>query len=83
MQHDITPLLGQQQGSVTPSGAVPFLQARRLRLAATAMLKAGIQPKVAAGRLGHSSTQLFDDTYAHPLEELDDGTMRRPSGRPP
>ena len=38
---------------------------------ATAMLKAGVHPKSAAERLGHSGTTLFMDTYAHMLEELD------------
>jgi integrase len=38
---------------------------------ATAMLAAGVHPKSAAERLGHSGTTLFMDTYAHMLEELD------------
>ena len=38
---------------------------------ATAMLLSGVAPKAAAERLGHSSTQLFHETYAHMLQELD------------
>jgi integrase len=38
---------------------------------ATLMLKAGIAPKVAAERLGHATTALFHDIYAHMLDELD------------
>ncbi|MGI8423147.1 MAG: site-specific integrase [Chloroflexota bacterium] len=38
---------------------------------ATLMLLAGIQPKAAAERLGHTSVQLFNDTYSHMLEEID------------
>lgn len=38
---------------------------------ATAMLLAGVSSKAAAERLGHSSTQLFNDTYAHMLAEID------------
>jgi integrase len=38
---------------------------------ATLMLKAGVAPKVAAERLGHATTALFQDTYAHMLGELD------------
>ena len=38
---------------------------------ATAMLLAGVHPKSASERLGHSGTALFMDTYTHMLEELD------------
>ena len=38
---------------------------------ATAMFLAGVPAKAAAKRLGHSSTGLFYDTYAHMLEEPD------------
>jgi integrase len=38
---------------------------------ATAMLVAGVAPKAAAERLGHSSVVLFNDTYAHMLQEID------------
>ena len=38
---------------------------------ATATLLAGVSPKAAAERLGHASTQLFNDTYAHMLAEID------------
>ena len=38
---------------------------------ATAMLLSGVAPKAAAERLGHSSTQLFHETYAHMLQEFD------------
>jgi integrase len=44
---------------------------------ATAMLKAGVHPKTAAERLGHSSTTLFLDTYSHMLEELDEDAAAR------
>jgi len=38
---------------------------------ATAMLLAGVASKAAAERLGHSSVVLFNDTYAHVLQEID------------
>ena len=38
---------------------------------ATAMLRAGVDPKVAAGRLGHSSTRITQDLYQHRVEQLD------------
>jgi integrase len=38
---------------------------------ATAMLLAGVSAKAAAERLGHSSAQLFNDTYSHMLDEID------------
>jgi integrase len=38
---------------------------------ATAMLVAGVAPKAAAERLGHSSIVQFNDTYAHLLQEID------------
>jgi integrase len=39
---------------------------------ATLVLKAGVSAKVAAEGLGHASTTLFNDTYAHMLVEMDD-----------
>ncbi len=54
------------------AGLAPTVRFYDLRHAnATAMLKAGVHPKSAAERLGHSGTTLFMDTYAHMLEELD------------
>jgi hypothetical protein len=41
------------------------------------MLAAGVHPKSAAERLGHSGTALFMDTYAHMLEELDAAAAAR------
>jgi integrase len=38
---------------------------------ATAMLTAGVHEKVAASRLGHTSTALFHDTYAHVQPSVD------------
>lgn len=38
---------------------------------ATAMLLSGIAPRAAAERLGHTSPQLFHDTYSHMLDEID------------
>ncbi len=44
---------------------------------ATAMLEAGVHPKTAAERLGHSGTTLFMDTYAHVLSELEEDAAAR------
>ena len=38
---------------------------------ATPMLVAGVAPKAGVERLGHSSVVLFNDTYAHMLQEID------------
>jgi integrase len=40
---------------------------------ATAMLAAGVHPKVASERLGHAGVTLFMDTYSHLLPELEAG----------
>lgn len=40
---------------------------------ATAMLVAGVHPKVASERLGHAGVTLFMDTYSHLLPELETG----------
>jgi integrase len=60
------------------AGLPPTVRFYDLRHAnATAMLKAGVHPKSAAERLGHSGTALFMDTYAHMLEELDTDAAAR------
>jgi hypothetical protein len=41
------------------------------------MLAAGVQSKVAAERLGHSSIVLFNDTYAHVLAEMDEDAAEK------
>lgn len=38
---------------------------------ATALLRAGVDAKVASGRLGHSSTRITQDLYQHRVEQLD------------
>lgn len=38
---------------------------------AVALLTAGVHAKVAAARLGHTSTALFNDTYAHVQQSVD------------
>ena len=44
------------------------------------MLLAGVQPKAAAARLGHSSVTLFNETYAHMLAEFDEDAAAKVEG---
>jgi integrase len=44
---------------------------------ATAMLAAGVPARVAAKRLGHASTAMSHDRYAHLLAELDEDAAAR------
>ena len=44
---------------------------------ATALLAAGVHPKVAAERLGHSSTRQTLDTYSHVLPGMQEEATRR------
>jgi len=48
---------------------------------ATAMLLSGAAAKGGAERLGHSSTQLFNETYSHMLAEIDADAASKLSGR--
>jgi integrase len=47
---------------------------------ATAMLRAGVDPKVAAGRLGHSSTVITQNLYQHRVEQLDRSAAEKVAG---
>ena len=47
---------------------------------ATAMLRAGVDSKVAAERLGHSSTALTQNVYQHRVEQLDRAAAEKVSG---
>lgn len=47
---------------------------------ATAMLLAGVDVKVVAGRLGHSSTLVTQNIYQHRVEELDHSAARKVAG---
>lgn len=42
---------------------------------ATWLLNQGVNPKVAAARLGHSSTKMFLDTYTHVTKEAEDEAL--------
>jgi len=56
------------------AGLRPTIRLYDLRHAnATAMLAAGVHPKVASERLGHAGVTLFMDTYSHLLPELEAG----------
>ena len=44
---------------------------------ATALLAAGVHPKVASDRLGHSSVMLTLDTYSHAVQGLNQDAARR------
>ncbi len=44
---------------------------------ATAMLAAGVHPKAASERLGHSTIAITMDLYSHALQELDDQAAER------
>ncbi len=43
---------------------------------ATALLAAGVHPKVAAERLGHATTRQTMDTYSHVLPGMQDEATR-------
>jgi integrase len=43
---------------------------------ATAMLRAGVDPRVVADRLGHSTTRLTTDTYQHVLRDQQEDAVR-------
>jgi integrase len=45
--------------------------------AATLMLAAGVHPKIASSRLGHSTVGITLDLYTHSLEGLDADASRR------
>ena len=47
---------------------------------ATAMLRAGVDVKVVAGRLGHSSTRITQDVYQHRVEQLDRAAAEKVAG---
>ncbi len=47
---------------------------------ATAMLRAGVDVKVVAGRLGHSSTVITQNVYQHRVEQLDRDAAQRVAG---
>lgn len=47
---------------------------------ATALLRAGVDPKVASGRLGHSSTRITQDLYQHRVEQLDRAAAEKVAG---
>lgn len=47
---------------------------------ATAMLAAGVDAKVAAGRLGHSSTVITQNLYQHRVEQLDRAAAEKVAG---
>jgi integrase len=56
------------------AGLRPTIRLYDLRHAnATAMLAAGVHPKVASERLGHAGVTLFTDTYSDLLPELEVG----------
>lgn len=44
---------------------------------ATQLLKAEIDPKLGAERLGHSSTVFFQDTYQHVTPDMNKDTIRK------
>jgi integrase len=44
---------------------------------ATAMLAAGVHPKAASERLGHSTIAITMDLYSHALQELDDAAAEK------
>lgn len=48
---------------------------------ATAMLRAGVDVKVVAGRLGHSSTRITQDVYQHRVEQLDRAAAEKVAGQ--
>ena len=57
--------------------------------AATLMLAAGVNPKVASERLGHATVAFTLDTYSHVLPDMQrqaaeamDRLLGRPAGRP-
>ena len=47
---------------------------------ATALLRAGVDVKVVAGRLGHSSTSVTQNVYKHRVEQLDRATAEKVAG---
>lgn len=48
---------------------------------ATAMLRAKVDVKVIADRLGHSSTRITQDIYQHPVKELDRAAAEKVAGQ--
>ncbi|MGO9661662.1 MAG: site-specific integrase [Acidimicrobiales bacterium] len=47
---------------------------------ATALLRAGVDVKVVAGRLGHSSTAVTQNVYQHRVEQLDRAAAEKVAG---
>jgi integrase len=47
---------------------------------ATALLRAGVDVKVVAVRLGHSSTAVTQNVYQHRVEQLDRAAAERVAG---
>ena len=47
---------------------------------ATALLRAGVDVKVVAGRLGHSSTSVTQNVYQHRVEQLDRAAAEKVAG---
>jgi len=45
--------------------------------AATLMLEAGVDTKIASARLGHSTTAIMQDLYQHWVRSLDDQAAER------
>ncbi len=65
--HTISKTLGRE----TERLGLPRLTAHGLRhTCATLMLAGGVQPKVAAERLGHADTRMFSNVYSHVTETM-------------
>ncbi|OWA36793.1 hypothetical protein B9G55_01560 [Saccharibacillus sp. O16] len=61
---------------LTEKAALPKIRFHDLRHShASMLLKNGINPKIGAERLGHSSVQIYLDRYSHLLPDMQRGAI--------
>lgn len=78
MPIDIKNITARHFRKVLATAGLPIIRLYDLRhTAATLMLAAGVNPKVASERLGHSTIVLTMDTYSHVLPDMQQDAVDR------